>query len=79
MPGFGRVTMARRAKLLGALQQSELVRVPELADALNVSEITIRRDLDDLAAQGVIERFHGTHNEGATGVAQCWQQLGLLE
>jgi DeoR/GlpR family transcriptional regulator of sugar metabolism len=51
--------MARRARLLGALQQSELVRVPELADSLNVSEITIRRDLDDLAAQGVIERFHG--------------------
>jgi len=51
--------MARRARLLGALQQSEIVRVPELADSLNVSEITIRRDLDDLAAQGVIERFHG--------------------
>ena len=51
--------MARRARLLEALQKVDLVRVPELAGALSVSEITIRRDLDDLAAQGVVERFHG--------------------
>ena len=59
MSGFGRTTMARRARLLEALQKVDLVRVPELAGALSVSEITIRRDLDDLAAQGVVERFHG--------------------
>ena len=40
--------MARRARLLEALQKVDLVRVPELAGALSVSEITIRRDLDDL-------------------------------
>ena len=59
MSGFGRTTMARRAQLLDALQKADVVRVPELAGALAVSEITIRRDLDDLAAQGVVERFHG--------------------
>ena len=59
MSGLGRTTMARRARLLDALQTSEFVRVPELAGALDVSEITVRRDLDDLAAQGVVERFHG--------------------
>jgi DeoR/GlpR family transcriptional regulator of sugar metabolism len=59
MTGFGRSAMARRSKLLDALQGAEVVRVPELAAALNVSEITIRRDLDELAAQGVAERFHG--------------------
>lgn len=59
MSGLGRTTMARRARVLDALQKADLVRVPELAGALSVSEITIRRDLDDLAAQGVVARFHG--------------------
>lgn len=59
MPGFGRSAVARRGQLLARMRQDELVRVPELAAALNVSEITIRRDLDELAAQGVAERFHG--------------------
>ena len=59
MAGFGRTTMARRARMLDALQQADLVRVPDLAIALGVAEATVRRDLDDLAAQGVVERFHG--------------------
>jgi DeoR/GlpR family transcriptional regulator of sugar metabolism len=59
MSGLRRTTMERRARVLDALQKADLVRVPELAGALSVSEITIRRDLDDLAAQGVVARFHG--------------------
>lgn len=59
MPGFGRSAVVRRGKLLDALQRSDLVRVQELAATLSVSEITIRRDLDELVAQGVAERFHG--------------------
>ena len=59
MSGFGRTTMARRARVLDALQKADLVRVPDLANMLNVAEVTVRRDLDDLAAQGVVERFHG--------------------
>ncbi len=72
MSGFGRTTMARRAQLLDALQKADVVRVPELAGALAVSEITIRRDLDDLAAQGVVERFHG----GARLLARAAQAAG---
>lgn len=59
MSGFGRTTMARRARILDALQKADLVRVPDLASMLDVAEVTVRRDLDDLAAQGVVERFHG--------------------
>lgn len=59
MSGFGRRALARRTRLIAAMEQAEFVRVPELAAALDVSPITIRRDLDDLAAKGVIERFHG--------------------
>lgn len=35
------------------------VRVRDLADDLDVSEMTIRRDLDTLATQGLIEKVHG--------------------
>lgn len=35
------------------------VRVRELASILSVSEMTIRRDLDHLAAKGRIEKVHG--------------------
>jgi DeoR/GlpR family transcriptional regulator of sugar metabolism len=73
MSGFGRTTMARRARLLDALQRADLVRVPELAGALSVSEITIRRDLDDLATQGLVERFHG----GARLLTRAAQPIGL--
>lgn len=41
------------------------VRVRDLADDLDVSEMTVRRDLDALAAQGLIEKVHG----GATRVS----------
>lgn len=34
-------------------------RVRDLADELGVSEMTVRRDLDLLAAQGLIEKVHG--------------------
>lgn len=55
----GRMTSARRRRLLDALERTEFARVVELATAFRVSEITIRRDLDALTEQGLIERFHG--------------------
>lgn len=35
------------------------VRVNELTRKLNVSDMTVRRDLDTLARQGVVEKVHG--------------------
>lgn len=55
----GHITSARRRRLLGQLELTEFARVSELAACFQVSEITIRRDLDALAEQGLIERFHG--------------------
>lgn len=55
----GRMTSARRRRLLDQLEREEFARVAELATIFRVSEITIRRDLDELAEQGLIERFHG--------------------
>lgn len=45
--------ITERVRLTGS------VRVRELADALDVSDMTIRRDLDLLDAQGLIEKVHG--------------------
>ncbi len=45
------------------------LRTVDLADALNVSTATIRRDLDELAARGIVDRTHGgaVLGHGGTG------------
>ena len=49
-----------RLQRIGARVQSEgRVKVVELAVAFDVSEMTIRRDLDMLAEQGVVQRIRG--------------------
>jgi DeoR/GlpR family transcriptional regulator of sugar metabolism len=59
MRGPGKITSQRRQRLLDQLEARGSVRVSDLAAAFKVSEITIRRDLDELFEDGLIERFHG--------------------
>jgi DeoR/GlpR family transcriptional regulator of sugar metabolism len=49
----------RRALILDEVRRRGGVRVNELTRKLNVSDMTVRRDLDVLARQGVIEKVHG--------------------
>ena len=49
----------RHALILQTLERTGFVTVPEMAEACNVSEMTMRRDLDLLAANKRIERTHG--------------------
>lgn len=49
----------RRNKVLLALQSNGFVKVQELADELQVSPLTIRRDLQYLEDQKKLERFYG--------------------
>lgn len=42
-----------------AVLQAGSVRVAELAAALGVSEVSIRKSLDELESQGIVRRFHG--------------------
>jgi DeoR/GlpR family transcriptional regulator of sugar metabolism len=58
MSGFGRITTHRRQRLLNQLERGA-ARVADLAEAFGVSEITVRRDLDELVEEGLVERFHG--------------------
>ena len=49
----------RRRKILEIVSARRSVTVLELAEAFPVSAITIRRDLDRLAAEHLVERVHG--------------------
>ena len=54
----------RQARILDRVRRSGGVRVSELTGLLGVSDMTIRRDLDVLARQGLVAKVHG----GATVV-----------
>jgi DeoR/GlpR family transcriptional regulator of sugar metabolism len=49
----------RRQLIVNEVRQRGAVRVSELTELLSVSDMTIRRDLDALAASGLIEKVHG--------------------
>jgi DeoR/GlpR family transcriptional regulator of sugar metabolism len=49
----------RRDQILGQLQAKGGARLTELSETLLVSEMTVRRDLDALEREGLIERVHG--------------------
>jgi DeoR/GlpR family transcriptional regulator of sugar metabolism len=52
-------THERRQSLLDNLRKNPGLSVPELANTLNVSEGTIRNDLNALEEQGLLTRVHG--------------------
>jgi DeoR/GlpR family transcriptional regulator of sugar metabolism len=49
----------RQTLILQEVSRSGAARISELAETLNVSEMTVRRDIDYLAEQGQIEKVHG--------------------
>jgi len=50
---------ARREAMLAAIRANEFLRVIELGERFGVSEVTVRADLDALAALGEVRRVHG--------------------
>lgn len=68
----GPLQVARRARLLEALQHDQVLRVSDLADMLGAAIVTIRRDIAQLASEGLVRRVHGgvallTLDESGTG------------
>ena len=55
----GLLTAERRQAILSSLERDGKVVAARLAAELGVSEDTVRRDLRDLAAQGLVQRVHG--------------------
>lgn len=49
----------RRRRILEILFENQSVRVNELSLLLDVSEVTIRRDLESMEREGLLERCHG--------------------
>ncbi len=49
----------RRAQLLELVRQRRFASLPDLVKALDVSESTVRRDLEVLEEQGAARRIHG--------------------
>jgi DeoR family transcriptional regulator, aga operon transcriptional repressor len=49
----------RRDRMSALVHERDFVRVSELADLFDVSEVTVRSDLDALAARGVLRRVRG--------------------
>lgn len=49
----------RQAKILAELERAGGVRVADLVTMLEVSDMTVRRDLDVLARQGLLHKVHG--------------------
>jgi DeoR family transcriptional regulator, aga operon transcriptional repressor len=49
----------RRERMLAEIKEREFVRVGELSNRFGVSEVTVRGDLDSLAAKGRVHRVRG--------------------
>jgi DeoR/GlpR family transcriptional regulator of sugar metabolism len=59
--GLGAAMLAaeRQARIVAEIQKRGAVRVIEFAQMLGVSDMTIRRDLDALEQQGLLDKVHG--------------------
>ncbi|GAA2633699.1 substrate-binding domain-containing protein [Paractinoplanes durhamensis] len=55
----GPLQVARRAQLLEALQRNGVLRISDLTDALGAAAVTIRRDIAQMASEGLVKRVHG--------------------
>ena len=49
----------RRAEIVALVQRQGFVTIEALAQQFGVTPQTIRRDINDLAAEGVLKRYHG--------------------
>lgn len=52
-------TAVRTERILRSLRQAGSISVEQLCQALEVSEATVRRDLQDLEVRGLLRRTHG--------------------
>ena len=72
----------RRARIVELLEERRAVRVSVLSETLGVSEMTIRRDLEQLEQAGLLSRTHGgrhpqaAHARGAAVRHQRARPLG---
>jgi DeoR/GlpR family transcriptional regulator of sugar metabolism len=71
------LTAERRQAILTRLERDGKVVASELVAALGVSEDTVRRDLRELAAHGLVQRVHGGALPPAPAAATFAQRLAI--
>jgi DeoR/GlpR family transcriptional regulator of sugar metabolism len=65
----------RRSLILELVRESGAVRVADLVERLGVSDMTVRRDIERLSAEGHLERVHG--GALAVGAARTGEEPGF--
>ncbi|NGN68204.1 DeoR/GlpR family transcriptional regulator [Streptomyces sp. A7024] len=69
----------RRQQILEVVRGQEAIRLADLAARLNVSPVTVRRDVEALAQQGLLHRSHGAvRAAGAAPERPATAVLGML-
>ncbi len=71
------LTQQRKAHILKVLQRDGQVVAKTLSHALSLSEDTIRRDLRELAAEGLLQRVHGGALPASPAVAAFGERQGV--
>ena len=61
----------RQQRIIDRLNADGQVRVNELAAALGVSDMTIRRDLTELEARGTLVKVHGGATREAAEIGRA--------
>ncbi|MFF1876955.1 LacI family DNA-binding transcriptional regulator [Leifsonia sp. NPDC058230] len=59
MDGSSLFSLQRRERIMAELGAHGAIRVTEFARLLGISEMTVRRDINHLAQQGLVSRVHG--------------------
>lgn len=81
--------LERKKKILMILDEFEALSVMEISEKLSISPATVRRDLQDLSEEGVLQRTHGgamkldnlplvAFNKKQTANAESKQEIGKV-
>jgi DNA-binding LacI/PurR family transcriptional regulator len=69
----------RRSRIIAQARRSGAVRVTDIAGTLGVSEATVRRDLDSLVADGLLDKVYGGATLSSTSPASgAAIQIGVV-
>ncbi|MBE6537560.1 MAG: DeoR/GlpR transcriptional regulator [Ruminococcaceae bacterium] len=68
-------TEERREEIISIIQENGKVKVSELSERYGISEVSIRKDLELLEAEGHLSRVHG----GAVGLNKLYVNMDLNE
>lgn len=69
------LTEERQKKILGLLREKGILKTRDLMSLFDVSESTIRRDLQEMEEAGWLHRVHG----GATKIIKLETELSMIE